>query len=99
MAGPWHTTVMLRCNEEEKNMKRLFASVVACSLLVLATSCGNTPKSDTAGLPEGITSQRELRDMKDNPQDYTPEQLKAAGLDPSLGTPRDPADTPPPAAE
>ena len=80
-------------------MKKLFASVMACSFLLLTTSCGNTPRASTEGLPEGITSPRELRDMKENPQDYTPEQLKAAGLDPSLGTPRDPADAPPPAAE
>lgn len=68
-------------------MKRFIT--LALVLTVAATvlpSCGPTDKSQ-ANLPEGVGSKRELRAMKENPQDYDPAALEAAGLDPSLGTP------------
>ncbi|HRI87906.1 MAG TPA: hypothetical protein PK869_06570 [Candidatus Hydrogenedentes bacterium] len=68
-------------------MKRYLATVaLGLFSVLLVPSCGPKDTSQ-ANVPPSVASARELRQMKEQPQDYDPKALEAAGLDPSLGTP------------
>ncbi|MDZ4861788.1 MAG: hypothetical protein SGI88_22670 [Candidatus Hydrogenedentes bacterium] len=69
-------------------MNRFFAALfVGAFSVALLPSCGGSKDASQADLPPNVASQKELRDMKKNPELYTPAQLEGAGLDGSLGTP------------
>lgn len=66
-------------------MKKFIAVFMAVVVGVLFMGgCGGA-KPANVNLPQGVMSDRELAEMKRNPQDFTKKELEAAGLDPSQG--------------